>query len=221
MDAAAPVNITAAGAAVVSVVDAATLLGATSPPSPLSVSSTPVTLDNLASLHSFYMASHATPVNWAIHAAAVPVLKVSILLLLAAATAGRGTTSSAAKGAPSPPRFFSTDAGLAMAAAYVAFYASLSPAIGTFAAVVFGAEWLAARAVLAAAGRRRAAVVGLLGVAATQVAMVAGHRAWEGAPQAIVAGPAAALAAAPLCMQLDVAVWAGWPRVAAALAATA
>ncbi|KAK1860003.1 hypothetical protein I4F81_002595 [Pyropia yezoensis] len=226
-----PANATAAGAALTTVLDSANLLAATLPPStpPPAFPSAPVVLDSLASLHAFYMRAHSAPVNWAIHAAAVPVLKVSILLLLAVATARLRPSTAKVTPTTAPPSpscrlvsLFSTDAGLAIAVAYVAYYAALSPAVGGFAAAVFGAEWLAARLVLAAAGRRGGVAVGVLGVAATQVAMVAGHRVWEGAPQAIVAGPVAALAAAPLCMQLDVAVRVGWlPRMAAALAAAA
>jgi len=168
------------------------------------------------------MSSHTEAVNYTIHAAAVPVLKVSILLLLAALTTRPVTSSGAA--APARRRLgtvLAVDVGLIVSVAFVAYYAALEPAVGAFAAALFGAEWLAARGLLAAAGgRRRVAVaVGVAGIAATQVAMVAGHHVWEGASQAIVAGPAAAMVAAPLCMQLDVAVAAGWlPRVAAVLA---
>jgi len=180
-----------------------------------------VALDSLASLHAFYMSSHTEAVNYTIHAAAVPVLKVSILLLLAALTTRPVTSSGAA--APARRRLgtvLAVDVGLIVSVAFVAYYAALEPAVGAFAAALFGAEWLAARGLLAAAGGRPgvAVAVGVAGIAATQVAMVAGH-VWEGAPQAIVAGPAAAVAAAPLCMQLDVAMAAGWlPRVAAILA---
>ncbi|GAB0495353.1 hypothetical protein MMPV_006653 [Pyropia vietnamensis] len=224
-------NVTALYAApciTTAVVDAASLLVAPFPSPSALLLTAPVALDNLASLHSFYIHSHSVPVNWAIHAAAVPILKVSILLLLAVATAARGATGktikTAATSLPSLPsqyaHLFSTDAGLAIAAAYVAYYTTLSPSVGTFAMAVFGAEWLTARLVLAAVGRRRAIMVGAVGVVATEAAMIVGHHAWEGTPQAIVAGPAAAIAAAPLCMQLDVAIWAGWlPRVAALLAA--
>ena len=214
MDAA--LNASAVDVALIGVVNAATL--ATVTPAPPA----PVALDSLASLHAFYMSSHTEAVNYAIHAAAVPVLKVSILLLLAALTARPVTTRGAA--APARRRFgtlLAVDAGLVASAAFVAYYAALEPAVGVFAAALFGAEWLTARGVLAAAGGRRgvAVAVGVAGIAATQVAMVVGHHVWEGAPQAIVAGPAAAVAAAPLCMQLDVVVAAGWlPRVAAVLA---
>ncbi|GAB0495354.1 hypothetical protein MMPV_006654 [Pyropia vietnamensis] len=230
MDTTATFNISSAGSTFVNVVDAATLQTGTSHYMPYSIPSPTVALNNLASLHSFYIHSHSVPVNWAIHAAAVPILKVSILLLLAVATAARGATGktikTAATSLPSLPsqyaHLFSTDAGLAIAAAYVAYYTTLSPSVGTFAMAVFGAEWLTARLVLAAVGRRRAIMVGAVGVVATEAAMIVGHHAWEGTPQAIVAGPAAAIAAAPLCMQLDVAIWAGWmPPVATALAATA
>lgn len=142
-----------------------------------------MSLFSLASLHTFYMRSRLESVNWAIRVAAVPMRKVSILLLLVEVTARRGAASrgpnssrfSSSRLAPLP----SSDAGLAIAATLMSYYSALSPVVGTIAAVVLGAQWLAAGLVLSAVGCCRAVLVDALGLAATQVAMVAGRKVWD------------------------------------------
>jgi len=185
-------------------------------------------LGDFRALHDFYLSYHQSRVNFAIHVVAVPLLSTSVLLLLAATTTiptGRGGYAPAATAgkAPPPTPWLGLDAGAAVSAAYALYYGWLAPRLGPFAAAALAAQWLTARSVRAGLGSRRAAVgVAAAAAAAAEVAMVVGHRVYEGKPNAVLFGAAKAVAGAPLLVYVELALRGGWfPEVAALLGSAA
>ncbi|GAB0495656.1 hypothetical protein MMPV_006960 [Pyropia vietnamensis] len=168
---------------------------------------------NFRDVYDFYLSYHQTPANLAIHSIAVPTLTVAILLLLAATTSftADGDHHRHGIGKACHSTFVGLDAGAAIIAVYLLYYATVVPALAPFAAGIFATLWAAARTARMTFSSRRKAVGAALALGTVaEAAMVFGHRVLEEDSHAVIHGPAKALAGAPLAIYVELALRAGW-----------